>query len=104
MVVLRPELCRTIPPALVQRLYRRAHNRGALLMAAGVWPGGGRPRRAMREAGEPLLARVQESGAARPESSIDDVLRMISGITAVEYVDGAQRERVFEFALAGLRR
>lgn len=61
-------------------------------------------RRAMREAGGPLLVRAQEAGAARPESSIDDVLRMISGITAVEYVDQAQRERVFEFALAGLRK
>jgi AcrR family transcriptional regulator len=61
-------------------------------------------RRAMREAGGPLLVRAQEAGLARPESSIDDILRMISGITAVEYVDEAQRERVFGFALSGLRR
>ncbi|MGW4059193.1 TetR/AcrR family transcriptional regulator [Amycolatopsis sp. NPDC004747] len=61
-------------------------------------------RRAMREAGGPLLARAQEAGVARPEASIDDILRMISGITAVEYVDEAQRERVFGFALSGLRR
>lgn len=60
-------------------------------------------RRAMREAGEPLLARARERGAVRPEATIDDVLRMISGVCAVEYVDEAQRRRVFGFALAGLR-
>ncbi|HEY3463597.1 MAG TPA: helix-turn-helix domain-containing protein [Amycolatopsis sp.] len=60
-------------------------------------------RRAMREAGEPLLRRAQEAGAARPEATIDDVLRLISGVCAVEYVDEAQRRRVFGFALAGLR-
>nr|WP_062339380.1 TetR/AcrR family transcriptional regulator [Herbidospora sakaeratensis] len=60
-------------------------------------------RRAMRAAAGPLLERAQEAGAARREVSIDDVLRMISGISTVEYVDEQQRERVFRVALAGLR-
>ncbi|MEU4540841.1 helix-turn-helix domain-containing protein [Streptosporangium sp. NPDC023825] len=60
-------------------------------------------RRAMRDAGGPLLERAQRAGAARPEPSIDDILRMISGISTVEYVDDAQRERVLRLALAGLR-
>ncbi|GAA1183203.1 TetR/AcrR family transcriptional regulator [Pseudonocardia alaniniphila] len=60
-------------------------------------------RKAMRDAGGPLLERAQRAGVASPEPSIDDVLRMISGISAVEYVDDAQRKRVLALALAGLR-
>ncbi|MFD0474103.1 hypothetical protein ACFQ0B_42055 [Nonomuraea thailandensis] len=60
-------------------------------------------RRAMREAGGPLLERAQAAGVARREISIDDVLRMISGISTVEYADDEQRERVLDVALAGLR-
>lgn len=60
-------------------------------------------RRAMRAAGGPLLERAQRAGAARQEVSIDDVLRMISGISTVEYADQEQRERVLKVALAGLR-
>ncbi|NJP92411.1 hypothetical protein HCN51_23565 [Nonomuraea sp. FMUSA5-5] len=60
-------------------------------------------RKAMREAGGPLLERAQRAGAAAPEPTIDDLLRMFSGISAIEYADDAQRERVFGLALAGLR-
>ncbi|MFC4121724.1 TetR/AcrR family transcriptional regulator [Nonomuraea zeae] len=60
-------------------------------------------RKAMRDAGGPLLDSAQRAGVARPEPSIDDILRMISGISTVEYVDDAQRERVLALALAGLR-
>ena len=60
-------------------------------------------RRAMRDAGTLLLERAQRAGAASPEVSIDDILRMITGISIVEYVDDAQRERVLELAFAGLR-
>ncbi|GAA3097493.1 TetR family transcriptional regulator [Streptosporangium carneum] len=60
-------------------------------------------RRAMRAAGEPLLERAQQAGAARQDVSIDDVLRMISGISTVEYADEGQRQRVLQVALAGLR-
>ncbi|MEZ0077107.1 TetR/AcrR family transcriptional regulator [Planotetraspora sp. GP83] len=60
-------------------------------------------RVAMYAAGEPLLARAQEAGEARVDASFDDILRMISGITAAGYVDETQRERVLGFALDGLR-
>ncbi|MEV4078438.1 TetR/AcrR family transcriptional regulator [Nonomuraea fuscirosea] len=60
-------------------------------------------RKAMRDAGGPLLERAQRAGIASPEPSIDDLLRMFAGISTVEYVDAAQRERVFGLALAGLR-
>ena len=61
-------------------------------------------RKAMRDAGGPVLERAQEAGVVRPGLSIDDVLRMVSGVSAVEYVDQAQRERVLEVVLCGLRR
>jgi AcrR family transcriptional regulator len=60
-------------------------------------------RKAMRDAGGPLLERAQRAGGARPEPTIDDPLRMFSGVSTIEYVDDAQRERVFALALAGLR-
>ncbi|WP_176903075.1 hypothetical protein [Nonomuraea maritima] len=60
-------------------------------------------RKAMRDAGGPLLERAQRAGVANPEPSIDDLLRMFAGISTVEYVDDAQRERVLRLALAGLR-
>jgi AcrR family transcriptional regulator len=61
-------------------------------------------REAMYAAGEPLLARAQEAGEARTDISFDDVLRMVSGITAVGFVDEEQRERVLAIALDGVRR
>ncbi|MET8142140.1 helix-turn-helix domain-containing protein [Sphaerisporangium sp. NPDC005288] len=60
-------------------------------------------RVAMYAAAEPLLARAQQSGAARADASFDDVLRLVSGITSAAFVDDEQRERVLGFALDGLR-
>ena len=60
-------------------------------------------REAMYEAGEPLLVRAQEAGEARADISFDDVLRMVSGLTAAGFVDDQQRERVLAIALDGVR-
>ncbi|MYT74458.1 MULTISPECIES: TetR/AcrR family transcriptional regulator [unclassified Streptomyces] len=60
-------------------------------------------RRAMLDAGEPLLLRAQESGEVRAEVTFDDLLRMVSGVTGTAYVDDAQRDRVLGFALDGIR-
>jgi AcrR family transcriptional regulator len=60
-------------------------------------------RRAMREAAAPLLTRAQAVGVARPEPTVDDILRMLTGISMVEYIDVRQRERVLGLALGGLR-
>ncbi|MEV4351788.1 TetR/AcrR family transcriptional regulator [Actinoplanes sp. NPDC049596] len=57
----------------------------------------------MYEAGEPLFQRAQEAGEVRPDASFDDVLRMISGLTGGAFVDDAQRDRVFGYALNGIR-
>ncbi|GAB7037031.1 TetR/AcrR family transcriptional regulator [Catenuloplanes niger JCM 9533] len=58
----------------------------------------------MYAAGRPLLERAQAAGVARADATFDDVLRMVSGITAGAYVDDAQRERVLAMALDGVRR
>jgi AcrR family transcriptional regulator len=60
-------------------------------------------RETMYAAGEPLLRRAQESGDVRPDASIDDILRLVSGLTSAAYVDDAQRARVLAIALDGLR-
>ncbi|MEV0157565.1 helix-turn-helix domain-containing protein [Micromonospora sp. NPDC050686] len=54
-------------------------------------------------AGGPLLRRAQAAGAARPDADFDDVVRLISGITAYQFPDPAQRDRVLAIALDGLR-
>ncbi|WP_432839395.1 TetR/AcrR family transcriptional regulator [Dactylosporangium sp. CA-092794] len=60
-------------------------------------------RTAIHEAAGPLLARAQAAGVARRDVSADDLLRLISGLTAGGYVDDAQRERVLTIALDGVR-
>jgi AcrR family transcriptional regulator len=54
-------------------------------------------------AGEPLLARAQEAGVARTDLSFDDFLRLLSGITWGTFTDDAQRDRVLQVALDGIR-
>jgi AcrR family transcriptional regulator len=57
----------------------------------------------MYGAGEPLMLRAQASGDVRPDVTIDDVMRLVTGITAVGYVGEDQRERVLGIALDGIR-
>ncbi|MEV6417340.1 helix-turn-helix domain-containing protein [Kribbella sp. NPDC051718] len=59
-------------------------------------------REAMYDAGQPLFDQAQQSGAIRPDTNFDDVLRMVSGLTAAGFVDDAQRTRVLNLALDGL--
>lgn len=60
-------------------------------------------REAMYAAGTPLFERAQEAGEARKDVSFDDMLRMVSGLTAAGFVDDEQRERVLRIALDGVR-
>jgi AcrR family transcriptional regulator len=53
--------------------------------------------------GEKLLKAAQDAGTARPEVSFDDVLRLVGGLTMIEFPEEGQRERVFGMALDGLR-
>jgi AcrR family transcriptional regulator len=54
-------------------------------------------------AGEPLLTRAQQAGVVRTDLTFDDLLRLLSGITSGTFADDAQRDRVLEIALDGLR-
>ena len=60
-------------------------------------------REAIYAAGSPLFERAQEAGEARKDVSFDDLLRMVSGLTAVGFVDDDQRARVLDIALDGVR-
>ncbi|MEV0290919.1 MULTISPECIES: helix-turn-helix domain-containing protein [unclassified Kribbella] len=60
-------------------------------------------REAMYAAGTPLFEQAQKSGDARADVNFDDVLRMVSGLTAGSFVDEAQRDRVLAIALDGIR-
>ncbi|MGH6654937.1 MAG: TetR/AcrR family transcriptional regulator [Actinocrinis sp.] len=53
--------------------------------------------------GGPLLTRAQQAGAARDDAAFDDVLRLVSGITMMTFVEPGQMERVLGMALDGLR-
>jgi AcrR family transcriptional regulator len=60
-------------------------------------------REAMYGAGRPLFDQAQAAGAVRTDTTFDDVLRMVSGLTGAGFVDEAQRTRVLHLALDGLR-
>jgi AcrR family transcriptional regulator len=60
-------------------------------------------RGVMYQAGEPLLARAQNSGDLRKDVAIDDVVRLVSGVSGVAFPDTAQRDRVLSIAIDGLR-
>ncbi|GIF39483.1 TetR/AcrR family transcriptional regulator [Actinoplanes xinjiangensis] len=60
-------------------------------------------RALMYAAGEPLFARAQQAGEVRPDAAFDDVLRLVSGLSSAAFVDDAQRHRVLDIALDGLR-
>lgn len=60
-------------------------------------------RTALVAACEPLFRRAQAAGAIRADAEFDDVLRMLTGVTAGTYVSDAQREHVLRMALDGIR-
>ncbi|GAA1440363.1 TetR/AcrR family transcriptional regulator [Leifsonia poae] len=60
-------------------------------------------RTSLYSAGEPLLKRAQAAGVVREDTEIGDVVRMISGIASVAFDDDAQRDRVIDLAVDGLR-
>jgi len=60
-------------------------------------------RESMYRAGGPLFERAQQAGEARTDMTFDDLLRMVAGITATNFLDDAQRDRVLTVALDGVR-
>lgn len=59
-------------------------------------------RDALYEFGGPLLIRAQESGEARQDIDIDDVMRFVIGVTTSPFGSDEQRERILDMAVAGL--
>jgi AcrR family transcriptional regulator len=59
-------------------------------------------RDALHASGGPLLRQAQDDGFARTDMDIDDIMRFVIGITAVNLKDDAQRERVFAMAMDGI--
>jgi AcrR family transcriptional regulator len=60
-------------------------------------------RSALHGAGEPLLRRAQEAGEVRGDVTIDEVLRMVSGIAKIQAASPAEIARILDVALDGLR-
>ncbi|MFJ5117038.1 TetR/AcrR family transcriptional regulator [Kitasatospora sp. NPDC088548] len=60
-------------------------------------------RRLMYDASAPLLHRAQAAGEVRADMSIDDLLRLVSGVGSVSFADEKQRDRVLSIALDGIR-
>jgi AcrR family transcriptional regulator len=60
-------------------------------------------RHAMDSAGGPLLGRAQEAELVRGDVGIDDVMRLVLGITAGSYSGDEQRDFVLQIALDGIR-
>ena len=60
-------------------------------------------RTAIVNAGTTLLERAQRAGVVRADTNVVDVVRMVGGIALVPTEDPAQKERLLELALDGLR-
>jgi AcrR family transcriptional regulator len=58
-------------------------------------------RASMYAAGEPLLARAQEAGEARPDLTFPDLLQLLIGVASA--TDDAQRDRLLAITLDGIR-
>lgn len=60
-------------------------------------------REVLYGAGGPMLERAQAAGVARADTDIDDVMRLVTGITSYAFPNDEQRDRVLAIALDGLK-
>ena len=60
-------------------------------------------RTAMYDAANPLFERAQAAGEVRTDTNLDDVMRLVSGVTASHYESDEQRARVLKLALEAIR-
>ncbi|HEX4016643.1 MAG TPA: helix-turn-helix domain-containing protein [Frankiaceae bacterium] len=93
----------------LRRVVRYAATKRAIAEELTASGGGPSPlfltcRQEINKTGEPMLKRAQDAGVARADATFDDVLRMISGMTMVTFVEPGQLERVLEMIFDGLRR
>jgi AcrR family transcriptional regulator len=54
-------------------------------------------------AGEPLLARAQQSEVVRPDTNIAEIIQMVGGIAKIPGAEPEQTEHMLQIALDGLR-
>jgi AcrR family transcriptional regulator len=57
----------------------------------------------MYAGGQPLLVRAQEAHVVRTDTDIAEVIQLVGGIAKIQTVDQAQRDRLLDMALDGLR-
>jgi AcrR family transcriptional regulator len=60
-------------------------------------------RTMLYEAGGPVVERGQKAGVVRSDTSIGDIVRLVSGVAGVAYEDDAQRRRVLDLSIDALR-
>ena len=60
-------------------------------------------RAAIRTAGDALLKRAQDAGAARPDATFMDIGRLLGGVAAIHGAEPGEVERIFDIVLDGLR-
>jgi AcrR family transcriptional regulator len=60
-------------------------------------------RAAMYDAANPVFERAQAAGEVRGDTNLDDVMRLVSGVTASHYESDEQRARVLTLALDAIR-
>ncbi|HUA12622.1 MAG TPA: helix-turn-helix domain-containing protein [Solirubrobacteraceae bacterium] len=60
-------------------------------------------RRALFDAGGPLLERAQSSGVAREDTDIGEVVQIVGAITKIPGLEPGQREHMLRIAIDGLR-
>lgn len=88
-------LCRFVDYTVTKRAIREALDYESDVIAA--------CRESMFRAGGPLFERAQQAGVARDDISFDDLLRMVAGISATNFLDDEQRARILSVALDGVR-
>jgi AcrR family transcriptional regulator len=60
-------------------------------------------RASLFAAGEPLLARAQQAGAVRPDTTLSEVIQMVGGIAKIPAAEPEQIDHILQIALDGLR-
>lgn len=59
-------------------------------------------RTMLYDAGGPIVERGQAAGVVRADTSIGDIVRLVSGVAGVAYEDEAQRDRILGIAIGAL--
>ena len=60
-------------------------------------------RTMLYDAGGPVVERGQAAGVVRADTSIGDIVRLVSAVTGIAYEDDAQRDRVVGLTIDALR-